>query len=80
MGELAATFEMSPPAISKHLKMQRAGLILRDVDGQRRPARLNAALVAEAMGWITGFREFWDGSFDQLDGLLADLHSKGDQR
>ena len=80
VGELSAPFGISQPAVSKHLKMlERAGLVSRGVDGQRRPARLNAAPLAEAMGWITGFRQFWDGSFDQLDGLLADLQSKGDQ-
>ena len=44
----------------------------------KRPARLNAAPMAEAVAWISAFRKFWDGSFDQLDGLLADLQSKGD--
>lgn len=80
VGELAAPFGISQPAVSKHLKMlERAGLVSRAVDGQRRPARLNAGPLVGAMGWITGFRRFWDGSFDQLDILLQDLQSKGDQ-
>lgn len=81
VGELARPFAMSQPAISKHLKvLERAGLVSRDVDGPRRPARLNAAPMAEALAWITEFRRFWDDSFDLLDGLLAELQSKGDER
>ena len=80
VGELAQPFDMSQPAISKHLKvLERAGLVSRDIDGTRRPARLNAAPMAEALAWITEFRRFWDGSFDLLDGLLAELQSKGDR-
>lgn len=79
VGELAAPFAMSQPAISKHLKvLERAGLISRDIDRQRRPARLNAGPMAEAVAWMTEFRKFWEGSFDQLDDLLSDLQSKGD--
>lgn len=71
---LAAPFAMSQPAISKHLKvLERAGLIERDVDRQRRPARLKAAPMAEAVQWLEAFRRFWSGSFDQLDGLLDEL-------
>lgn len=78
--ELAAPFAMSQPAVSKHLKvLERAGLISRDIDGSRRPARLNARPLAEALAWITEFRRFWDQSFDLLDGLLAELQSKGDR-
>ena len=79
VAELARPHRMSQPAISKHLKvLERAGLIRRDVDRQRRPARLNAGPMAEAVAWMTEFRAFWEGSFDELDGLLADLQSKGD--
>ena len=72
--ELAAPFEMSQPAVSKHLKvLERAGLVERAVDRQRRPARLKAEPMAAAVGWLQDFRRFWSGSFDQLDGLLDQL-------
>ena len=72
--ELAAPFEMSQPAVSKHLKvLERAGLIERDIDKQRRPARLKAAPMAAAVGWLEKFKQFWSSSFDQLDGLLDEL-------
>ena len=72
--ELAAPFEMSQPAVSKHLKvLERAGLVERAVDRQRRPARLRAEPMAAAVGWLEDFRRFWSGSFDQLDGLLDQL-------
>ena len=79
VGELAQPFAMSQPAISKHLKvLERAGLVSRDIDRQRRPARLNAAPMAEAVAWMTEFRVFWQGSFDQLDTLLANLQKNGE--
>ena len=72
--ELAAPFEMSQPAVSKHLKvLERAGLVERAIDRQRRPARLKAEPMAAAVGWLEDFRRFWSGSFDQLDGLLDQL-------
>ncbi len=72
--ELAAPFEMSQPAVSKHLRvLERAGLIERDVDRQRRPARLRAEPMAAAVRWLQEFRQFWSASFDQLDALLNDL-------
>ncbi|MBT8418830.1 MAG: metalloregulator ArsR/SmtB family transcription factor [Silicimonas sp.] len=81
VGELARPFAMSQPAISKHLKvLERAGLVRRDVDRQRRPARLNAGPMAGAVAWMTEFSAFWDGSFDELDGLLADLQTNGDKK
>jgi DNA-binding transcriptional ArsR family regulator len=74
VNEIASPFDMSQPAISKHLKvLERAGLVTRLVDQQRRPAHLNAAPMKEAVAWLEEFRDFWAGSFDQLDGLLADL-------
>lgn len=74
VNELAAPFEMSQPAVSKHLKvLERAGLIERAVDKQRRPARLKAEPMAAAVSWLEEFRQFWTTSFDQLDGLLAEL-------
>ena len=79
VGELAQPFEMSQPAISKHLKvLERAGLVSRGIDRQRRPARLNAAPMAEAVEWMIEFRKFWEGSFDQLDDLLSDLKRIGE--
>ena len=74
VNEIAAPFEMSQPAVSKHLKvLERAGLIERAVDKQRRPARLRAEPMAAAVSWLEEFRQFWSSSFDQLDGLLAEL-------
>ncbi len=74
VNEIAAPFAMSQPAVSKHLKvLERAGLIERDVDKQRRPARLKAEPMAAAVRWLEEFRQFWSASFDQLDGLLAEL-------
>lgn len=72
--ELAAPFEISQPAVSKHLKMlERAGLIERGIDRTKRPARLKAEPMAAAVRWLEEFREFWSSSFDQLDGLLDEL-------
>lgn len=77
VNELAAPFEMSQPAVSKHLKvLERAGLIERDVDQQRRPARLRAEPMAAAVHWLQEFRQFWSTSFDQLDTLLSELQKK----
>jgi DNA-binding transcriptional ArsR family regulator len=74
VNEIAAPFEISQPAISRHLKvLERAGLIERDVDEQRRPARLNAKKMAEAVNWLTEFSAFWGTSFDQLDDVLITL-------
>ena len=72
--EISAPFEMSQPAVSKHLKvLERAGLVERAIDRQRRPARLKAKPMAAAVSWLEEFKEFWSSSFDQLDGLLAEL-------
>ena len=66
--ELAEPFDMSLPAISKHLKvLERAGLIGRGRDAQRRPCHLRAAPLEEVMTWTGGFRRFWEESFDRLD-------------
>jgi DNA-binding transcriptional ArsR family regulator len=74
VNEIAAPFEMSQPAVSKHLRvLERAGLIERDVDRQRRPARLRAEPMAAAVSWLEEFKRFWSSSFDQLDGLLQEL-------
>jgi DNA-binding transcriptional ArsR family regulator len=72
--ELAAPFTISQPAISKHLKvLENAGLVARRIDRQRRLARLQAEPMAAAVTWLEEFRQFWSGSFDQLDGLLDAL-------
>lgn len=72
--ELAAPFRMSQPAVSRHLKvLERAGLIERGVDQQRRPARLTARTMVVAASWLDEFRNFWNVSFDQLDDVLAEL-------
>ena len=74
VNEIAAPFEMSQPAVSKHLRvLERAGLIERDVDKQRRPARLKAEPMAAAVSWLEEFKKFWTSRFDQLDGLLEEL-------
>ncbi len=74
VSEIAGPFEMSQPAVSKHLKvLERAGLIERDIDKQRRPARLKAEPMAAAVSWLEEFKQFWSSNFDQLDGLLAEL-------
>src|SRR6266478_1444426 len=72
--ELAEPFAMSQPAISKHLKvLERAGLISRGRDAQRRPRRLEAMPLAEATQWLENYRRFWEGSFQRLDALLDEL-------
>src|SRR5437763_16366247 len=74
VNELAKPFAMSQPAISKHLKvLERAGLISRGQDAQRRPRRLEARPLAEASGWLEGYRQFWESSFERLDALLDEL-------
>ena len=78
VNEIAAPFEISQPAVSRHLKvLERAGLIERDVEEQRRPARLKAENMAAAVDWLAEFRAFWGTSFDQLDDVL--LHMKQTQ-
>ena len=72
--ELAEPFDMSQPAISKHLKvLERAGLIASGQDAQRRPRRLEARPLAEAIGWIETYRQHWEESFRRLDGVLDEL-------
>lgn len=82
--ELAQPFAMSQPAISRHLKvLERAGLISRGREAQRRPRRLVAEPLAEANEWLEGYREFWEGRFQRLDALLHEMksfHPKSDQR
>ncbi len=74
VNEIAAPFEMSQPAVSRHLKvLERAGLIERDIDEQRRPARLKAQTMAAAVDWLIEFQAFWGTSFDQLDNVLVKM-------
>jgi DNA-binding transcriptional ArsR family regulator len=75
--ELAAPFEMSMPAVSKHLKvLERAGLIARSRDAQFRPCRLEAGPLKEAADWVEHYRRFWEQSFDRLDDYLHELKNK----
>ena len=75
--ELAAPFEMSMPAISKHLKvLEKAGLIDRGREAQYRPARLNPAALKSAADWIEEYRQFWEHSFDRLEAYLARLQTE----
>ncbi len=79
--ELAEPFAMSQPAISKHLKvLERAGLISRGRDAQRRPRRLEAMPLAQVTEWLEGYRRFWEGSFQRLDTLLDELKTKRKKR
>ena len=74
VGELAKPFSMSQPAISKHLKvLERAGLISRGQDAQRRPRRLEAKPLEEATEWLERYREFWEGNYQRLDALLDEM-------
>ena len=74
--ELAEPFAMSQPAISKHLKvLERAGLVSRGRDAQRRPCRLEARPLEAAYLWIERYRQMWDMSFERLDTLLEELQS-----
>ena len=75
--ELAEPFEMSMPAISKHLKvLERAGLIARAREAQWRPCRLKAGPLKDVAGWVEHYRRFWGQSFDRLDQYLQDLKKK----
>lgn len=74
VSELAEPFAMSQPAISKHLKvLERAGLISRSRDAQRRPRRLEPGPLGEVTMWLEKYRKFWEGSYRQLDALLEEL-------
>jgi DNA-binding transcriptional ArsR family regulator len=77
VNELAEPFAMSQPAISKHLKvLERAGLITRGRDAQRRPCALQAQPLAEANEWLETYRRYWEGSFAQLDDLLERMKAR----
>ncbi len=75
--ELSAPFAMSQPAISKHLKvLERAGLVSRGRDAQRRPVRLEPKPLAEATDWLERYREAWEANFSRLDALLDELKAE----
>ena len=74
VNEIAEPFNISQPAVSRHLKvLEQAGLIERRVDHQRRPARLRADRMLDAVNWLVDFRPMWGTSFDQLDELLQTM-------
>ena len=78
--ELAEPFEMSLPAVSKHLKvLERAGLIARGREAQWRPCRLQAAPLKDADEWLEQYRRFWEESFDRLDVYLRELQRKEEE-
>jgi DNA-binding transcriptional ArsR family regulator len=75
--DLAEPFEMSLPAVSKHLKvLERAGLIARGREAQWRPCRLEAGPLKDAADWLEHYRRFWEQSFDRLDDYLRELQKK----
>ena len=79
--ELARPFAMSQPAISKHLKvLERAGLISRGRDAQRRPCRIEAKPLAEADDWLENYRRIWEANFQRLDELLDELKTQEKKR
>lgn len=78
VGELTEPFDISMPAISRHLKvLERAGLVARSRNAQWRPVQLNAAPLAEVAGWVERYRRYWQSEFDRMDAYLAELQ-KGD--
>ena len=74
VGELAAPFAVSLPAVSRHLKvLEKAGLIARGREAQWRPCRLDPAPLGEVAGWLESYRRFWEASLDRLDDYLSGL-------
>ena len=74
VGDLAKPFDMSLPAVSKHLKvLERAGLIARGREAQWRPCRIEAGPLKSAVDWLEAYRRFWEGSFDRLNDYLNEL-------
>ena len=79
--ELAKPFEISQPAISRHLKvLERAGLISRGQSAQLRPRRLEPKPLADACEWLEGYRQFWEGRFQRLDALLDAMKTTKKQK
>ncbi|MBB3389977.1 DNA-binding transcriptional ArsR family regulator [Rhizobium sp. BK275] len=80
VNELAAPFDMSLPAVSKHLKvLEKAGLISRGKEAQWRPARLEPQTMKSIADWLEQYRRFWESSFDRLDGYLQKIQSADDR-
>ncbi|MFO0566258.1 MAG: metalloregulator ArsR/SmtB family transcription factor [Polyangiaceae bacterium] len=78
--ELAKPFRLTTRAISKHIAvLERAGLVSRGRDAQKRPVRLRAAPLAEASAWMDRYREFWEGSFARLDDYLKEMKKKEEE-
>ena len=78
VGELARPFDMSLPAVSRHLKvLEAAGLISRGREAQWRPCRLQVGALKDLDGWLARYRRFWEGSFDKMDAYIDQL-TKGD--
>jgi DNA-binding transcriptional ArsR family regulator len=81
VNDLARPFAMSQPAISKHLKvLERAGLVSRGQDAQRRPRRIEGKPLAEATEWLERYRKIWAGNFQRLDELLDELKAAETKR
>jgi len=81
VNELAKPFPITVQAVSKHLKvLERAGLVSRGRQAQRRPRRLEAVPLAEVTEWLEGYRRFWEGSFQRLDALLDELKTEEKKR
>jgi DNA-binding transcriptional ArsR family regulator len=81
VAELAAPFAISQPAISKHLKvLERAGLVSRGREAQRRPCRLEAAPLRDAVDWLANYRDYWEESYQRLDVLLGELQRPENER
>ena len=81
VAELAAPFAISQPAVSKHLKvLERAGLVSRGRDAQRRPCHLEAAPLREAVDWLANYRDYWEESYQRLDALLDELQRSEGER
>jgi DNA-binding transcriptional ArsR family regulator len=79
--ELAEPFDMSQPAISKHLKvLERAGLVVAGQDAQRRPRKLEAKPLADAIDWIENYRKHWEAAFARLDEVLEELKADKKER
>jgi DNA-binding transcriptional ArsR family regulator len=79
VNELAEPFDISLPAVSKHLKvLERAGLISRSRTAQWRPCKLEAGPLEEVWGWVEAYRRFWEQSFDRLDEYLAEIQNGTD--
>lgn len=80
VNELAAPFDISLPAVSRHLKvLEGAGLIARTREAQWRPCELKAEPLKQVDGWLSRYRSFWDGSFDRIDAYITQI-AKGDSR